>query len=125
MKAIVWVMLTSLDSLGYRIGITRNGKFGCILGIKNTPTGVFSIGVNLFFLFGFLGDHFAAFIVTAIGANSVRQTHLTAVAASYQVARLKGIVRPAAITTTLGQLSLWLWGHGLSPESINKQGQMA
>jgi hypothetical protein len=47
----------------------------------------------------------------------VWETHLTTVAACYQVARFQSIVRPAAITASFGKFSLWMWGHGLSPDS--------
>ena len=44
------------------------------------------------------GDHFAAFVVAAVGADGVGQPHLAAVAARDQIAGLQGIVRAPAIS---------------------------
>ena len=45
--------------------------------------------------------HFAAFVVAAIGPG-------------HGVARLQGVVRPAAVAAALGMLALREWGHGLA-----------
>jgi hypothetical protein len=77
------------------------------------------MGWGLFLLFGFLSDDFATFIVTAVRADRVGQAHLATVAASYKVAGFQGVMGATAITATLGKFSLWMWGHGLSPDSKN------
>jgi hypothetical protein len=68
------------------------------------------------FLFFLNADHFTAFVMTAVGTDSVRQTHLTTIGALYQVARLQGIVGAATVAATGRMFSLWMRGHGLTPE---------
>jgi hypothetical protein len=77
------------------------------------------MGWDLFLLFSFLSDDFATFVVTAFRADGVRQAHLAAVAAGYKVAGFQGVMGATAITATLGKFSLWMWWHGLSPDSKN------
>ena len=56
-------------------------------------------------------DHFAALVVSATSANSVRQAHGAAIAARNQIARRECVVGAASVATTLGYFSLGLWGH--------------
>jgi hypothetical protein len=70
--------------------------------------------VDLFFLL-FHADHFTAFVMTAFGADGVRQAHLAAVAASDQIACCQGVVRPAAIPAALTEFPFRLRGHELTP----------
>jgi hypothetical protein len=56
--------------------------------------------LRLFFFVDF--DHFATLVVSAIWADSVRQAHRSAIAASHQVARRQRIMGAATIATTLG-----------------------
>ena len=51
---------------------------------------------GLFFFLDF--DNFAAFVMTAVRTHAVRQAHLAAVAACYQVDAFQGIMRAAAVT---------------------------
>jgi hypothetical protein len=52
----------------------------------------------LFFFFHF--EHFAPFVKTTIGANSVRQAHGSAIGASNQIPCLQSIMSAPAITAT-------------------------
>jgi hypothetical protein len=52
-------------------------------------------------LFFFRRDNFAAFVMPAIRANRMRQTHFTTITALHQLRCLQTIVRPPAITPTL------------------------
>ena len=61
----------------------------------------------------FYTDHFAAFVMAAIGANVMRKPHLAAVRASNQLAGFECIVRSAAVPATFGNFTLWQRGHGL------------
>jgi len=60
-------------------------------------------------------DDFAALVVTAVGADGVRQALLAAVAARNQVARRQGVVRPAAVPAALTEFPFRLRGHELTP----------
>jgi hypothetical protein len=79
--------------------------------------------ICLFFLLGFFFNiyHFTALVMTAVGANGVRQAHLTAVAALYQVARFQRVMGTPAIAATGGVFSLWMWGHVLLLYSSQKR----
>ncbi len=66
-------------------------------------------------LFFFDGYDFAALVMTAFGADSVRQAHLAAVAAGNQIAGGQGIMRPAAIPAALTEFTFRLRGHNLTP----------
>jgi hypothetical protein len=50
-------------------------------------------------LLAFNVHYFAAFVKATTGANVVRQAHLTAIGAGYQLASLECIVCPAAVPT--------------------------
>ena len=50
--------------------------------------------------------HFAAFVIAAIGADAMGQAQLAAIGAGHGVARLQGIVRPAAVAAALGMFAL-------------------
>ena len=50
--------------------------------------------------------HFTAFVIAAIGADAVGQAQFAAIGAGYGVARLQGVVRPAAVAAALGMLTL-------------------
>jgi hypothetical protein len=72
----------------------------------------------LFFFFYF--DNFAAFIMTAVWANPVRQAHFAAIAALHQILGGHSVMRASTITTTRGVLTFWLRGHYLTPVSYSK-----
>ena len=63
------------------------------------------------FLFLLDLDDLSAIVETAIGANSMRQAHGTAVRAGDEVARQQGVLRAAAIAAALRMFALWMWGH--------------
>lgn len=62
-------------------------------------------------LFLLNANHFTAFIVTAVWAYAVGQTHLTAIAALHQIAGFQGVMGSPSIAATFGQLPFWQWGH--------------
>jgi hypothetical protein len=72
-------------------------------------------------LFLFLNDHFAAFVMAALGANRVRQAHLAAVAARDQVGRRQRIVCAAAVAAARAVLPFWMGWHCLTPISNDLQ----
>jgi hypothetical protein len=74
----------------------------------------------LFLFFGL--DYFAAFVVTAVGANGMRQPFFAAVAARDQVAGLQRIMCTAAITASLAVFPFWMWWHGLTPNLLDEKG---
>jgi hypothetical protein len=45
--------------------------------------------------------------MTAFGADGVRQSHFTTIAALHQVARFQRVVRASAIASALADFSLW------------------
>src|SRR5574340_45445 len=65
---------------------------------------------SCFLLFLDLKD-LAALVVAAVRADRVRQAHGAAVRACHQVVGLQRVVRPAAVTATLGVLALGMWRH--------------
>jgi hypothetical protein len=65
----------------------------------------------LFVLFAINVYHFAALVVATVGANVMRQAHVTAVRAGDQLASFERIVCPAAVPTAFGNLAFWQRGH--------------
>jgi hypothetical protein len=59
-------------------------------------------------------EHFAALVLSALGADGVGQAFLAAVRASGQIGGRQGIVGAAAVAATLGMLTFWMWGHTFS-----------
>lgn len=57
-------------------------------------------GPSTLFLFSFDLNDLAAFVMPAIRANTVRQAHLSAIGANYQVVALQRIVCAPAVATT-------------------------
>jgi len=78
----------------------------------NEPLDCGSPALFLLFFF-FHGDDFASLVMPAIGAYGMRKPHLPAIAALNQVYSRNGIMRPAAITSALGMLALWMWNHAV------------
>ena len=68
-------------------------------------------GVSGLLLFDF--EDLATLVVTAMGTNTVRKTHVAAVAALGEVLRFQGIVGAAAITTAFGRFLLRKGCHNL------------
>jgi hypothetical protein len=60
-------------------------------------------------LFGF--DDLTAAVVTAVGANTVRQVLFTAVRAGDERSRFQAIMGAPAIAASLGNFPLWQWSH--------------
>jgi len=61
------------------------------------------VRICLFLLFVFFQiDHFFAFVMSAIGANGVRQSHLSAVGALHQILSFQCILSAATISATSG-----------------------
>jgi hypothetical protein len=58
-------------------------------------------------------DHFAALVLSAIGADSMGQALLTTIGTSGQVLSLQSIVGTAAVAATLRVFTLWMRGHAL------------
>jgi hypothetical protein len=75
--------------------------------------------------FVFLADNLAAFVMTAVRADGVRQAHLAAIAALHQVARFQRIVGAPAITATGSVFSLRMGWHGLTPVSCSIKAALA
>ena len=72
--------------------------------------------LDLFFLFIFFHvDHFFALVMSAARADSMGQSHLSAIGAWHQVLGFQCIVRAATISAASGKFTLWLWGHVLLP----------
>jgi len=92
-----------------------NSEIGVYAGATMPAQTPISRSTVSLFLFFFHADDFAAFIVSTIWADGMRQAHLATIAAGYQVERFQSIVGAAAITTSFGQFPFWLWGHGLTP----------
>jgi hypothetical protein len=58
-------------------------------------------------LFLFNADNFAAFVMTTVGADGMRQPHFAAVAALNQISGFQCIVCTASIATTFRQFTFW------------------
>jgi hypothetical protein len=56
-------------------------------------------------------EHRLALVRAAIGACVMGPTHGTTLRAADEVHRGQGIVSPAPVTATLGQLTLWMRWH--------------
>jgi hypothetical protein len=63
-------------------------------------------------------DDFAAFILSAFGADGMRQAFFATIGAGNQVVDLQGIVGAATITATLRMFTLWMRGHALLLDMI-------
>lgn len=75
--------------------------------------------LDLFFLLIFFHvDHLFALVMSAARADSVGQSHLTAIGALHQVLGFQRILRAAAISAASGKFTLWLWGHVLLPVPV-------
>ena len=51
-------------------------------------------------------ENLAALVKTAMRADAVRKSHMTAVAALGEVGQFKGVVRPAPVATAFGNFPL-------------------
>lgn len=61
--------------------------------------------------FLFDGYYFPALIMATFWANGMRQTHFTTVAALHKIHCLQAVMRPSAISSSLGYFSFWLRNH--------------
>ena len=77
------------------------------------------IRVELFLLlFFFHTDHFFSLVMSAARADSVGQSHLSAVGALHQVLSFQCIMSAATIPAASGKFTFWLWGHNLLPVPV-------
>jgi hypothetical protein len=72
----------------------------------------------LFLLFFFDLDDFATLIIPAVGANGVRETHLTAVAALDELGHNKCIVGSPAVAASFRKFTFRLWNHFYSSSPV-------